>query len=120
MESVKNQIKEFVNKLENPNYEICGVVLQDKKGKYIVRMIENLGGALWYKMNPVALGKATEDSDLFVTGAPLKFIAFWHTHPVILHNPSTMDLDNMIVGRTYFIYCIPEDRLTIWEKKGDY
>jgi proteasome lid subunit RPN8/RPN11 len=83
-------------------------------------MIENLGGALWYKMNPVALGKATEDSDLFVTGAPLKFIAFWHTHPVILHNPSTMDLDNMIVGRTYFIYCIPEDRLTIWEKKGDY
>lgn len=121
LEDIKQVIREHVRQ-DNDGNERCGIVFFDKElEEYRIREVKNISQnpRATYKMSPVDLGQASEGTDLFVNKAKNRFIGFWHTHPMSLHNPSYIDLDTFIVGRKYFIYCMPEDRMTVWEKIGD-
>ena len=113
--STLKTIKENIKAIADTDKEICGVVVQTKKGIEI-RQITNSsdGKSTHYQMSPQALSEATQDTDLFRKKAENTLIGIWHTHPHNSSRPSQIDVNTCLMNRNYIIYSVRDDTITVF------
>lgn len=113
--STLKTIKEDIKAIADIDKEICGVVVQTKKGIEL-RQIKNSADSknIHYQMNPQALSEATQDTDLFREKAENTLIGIWHTHPHNSSRPSQIDINTCLMDRNYIIYSVRDDTITVF------
>ena len=115
---IKDEIQLLVN--ENPegeNKEMCGVVILTPDG-IEARSVSNLSKTeeVHYAMCPKELGEKVDDTDFLGGENKNVFLGVWHTHPFHDSNPSSIDINNMLLNRWYFIYSVVNGDLTMFKK----